>query len=81
MTKLIDKGFHVKLDGFELNTEVQKKIEFVIQEVVFRELAAHHPFGGGNPGWVVVVPNEWLGLILHKLTQADRDKLNINSAL
>jgi len=83
MAKLIDNGFHVKLDGFELNKEAQERIQLGIEEVVLRELAAHHSFGEGGSGHAVIIPSEWLGRILMNLSNAEvkniRPGFNINA--
>ena len=83
MTKLIDNGFHVKLDGIKLNKEVQERIQFGIQEVILRELAARHSIGesGSGDGFAFVIPKDWLGFILRELEHAELGKVGFTGKI
>ena len=78
MTKLIEKGFHVKLDGIELSEEALTRIELGIQEVILREVATRQPISekGSGDGFAFVLPKEWLGFILRRLSPADTETMN-----
>ncbi|MDB5143878.1 MAG: hypothetical protein JWQ66_2591 [Mucilaginibacter sp.] len=73
MAQKINKGFQVKLDGIELSEAALTRIEFGIQEVILRELAAYHPVGesGSGDGFAFVLPHLWRGFILRRLSQGD----------
>lgn len=79
------KEFRVSLEGMQLTSQAEKRMERAIQAAVLNELVSYKPnpdggdkpFPGGGIGPIVVVPRPWPGLRLRLLDKAQIEKLGI----